>query len=360
MTFRPLISRDEALERLRVIFPREAFDTVLSNQLAATAVVAMLYVDAVVPDIVDIPPDAVWARPTTCLWLSDEAVVRDGAGDRLAWRKAASQGNKKVFELLKSWRVGFDPWYADNSRETLRDETFPKWLDHGAIRVRPDVKTTSSKPRWALTTSFADLFNPELTGDALHDAIEDWRANHMSPGDRFRIQTLQQRERQVHGVEVTLPGGAKRSLEPGDASLILKGVVELWAPNRLGDAVVLTISEPGDKVYTADRAMLESLGVVIDPSTLLPDAVIVDIDTAPPTFWIIEAVASDGPITEDRRSQLLQWAHDHHIPEESCNFLTAFLSRGSQAAKRRLKDIATNTYAWYADEPGRELAWYEL
>jgi hypothetical protein len=48
-------------------------------------------------------------------------------------------------------------------------------------------------------------------------------------------------------IEVVLLSGERRVLESGDASLILKGVLERWAQARLIDPVVLTVSEPGDK-----------------------------------------------------------------------------------------------------------------
>jgi len=76
--------------------------------------------------------------------------------------------------------------------------------------------------------------------------------------------------------------------------------------------------------------------------------------------WIVEAVATDGPVTEERRRRLLEWAADQKIPAGSCRFLSAFLSRNHGAAKRRLKDLAVGTLAWYLDEPTRELSWHEI
>ena len=360
MTSRPLPPRDEVQARLRRVFPPEAFDSVTSNPLAAAAAAAMLYVGAVVPD--DAPSSAglVWARPTTVLWLSDAAYVHTTEPERSAWLSAALRDQRQVVELLTAWGEPFKPWYRDNSRETLRDETFPKWLDYGAVRVREGVKTTSSKPRWALAESFADLFDPGLTGDALDAAIEGWRENHMSPGDLIRIRSARNRDRKQYAITVTLPGGEVRSLEPGEASLIIKGVVEEWAPARLGEPVVLTISEPGKKLIVADNETLTAVGLAINVSQLLCDALLVDLATKPATFWMIEAVASDGPIDEDRKRAFLRWAEDHHIPGGSCRFLTAFSSRQSASARKRLKDLAAKTYAWYADEPHHELAWYEI
>jgi hypothetical protein len=363
MNWRALPTIEQCEERLELLFPRAAFDTVMSNASAAWAVAAMIYVDAVVPaPPADLPDDVAWARPSTVLWMSHDAYARNDPASRAAWRTAALAGNarKRLAQLMADWGLPFDPQYADNSREQVRDETWPRWMDEGAVRVRPGVKTTSSAGRWALTEPFADLFVPGLSGHALLEQVEVFRDEHMSPGGKVRALTARQRGDQAHAVEVTLPNGTVRRLEPGEASVILKGVIELWAPARMKDPVVLTVSEPGDKVYTADSATIQRLGLAIDPTTLLPDALLVDIGPASPEFWIVEAVASDGPIDEDRKRSLLAWASRQRIPERSLRFLTAFGSRNAAPAKRRLKDLAVGTFAWYADEPERELHWYEL
>ncbi len=357
MTFRPPISANEATLRLVTIFPREAFDSIHSNPLAGAAIAAMLYVDAVAPPDEDPPA---WARPSTCTWMSDAVLAHDTDAERLAWRAAAERNKNQVAALLASWGEEFQPRYADNTRETLRDETFSVWREHGALRQRFGLPTSSGLGRWALTASFADLFSPNLSGTGLETAAEAWRDNNMSPGPRLRALRAADRARQVHEVLVHLPGGTIRHLEPGDASLILKGVIEEWVPNRLEDPVVITISEPGDKIFTGDAQTLHHLGVNIDPSRVLPDALLADLGQNPVIFWIIEAVASDGPITEERRERLLEWANDQNIDPSTCRFLTAFISRADNAARRRLKDLAAGTFAYYADEPGRELHWYEI
>ncbi len=362
MTLRALPSLEQCASRLEQVFPRAAFDSSMSNASAAWAVAALLYVDAVVPVSGGLAQDEVWARPTTVVWLSESVYARSDVASRSAWRAAALGPNakKRVEQLVNRWGIAFEPRYGDNSREQFRDETWPRWLDEGAMRTRPGVKTTSSAGRWALTDVFADLFDPSLTGEGLMQAIETFRDDYMTPGGKVKALTARERRNRVHAVDVTLPDGTVRHLEPGEASVILKGVIERWAPARLSDPVVLTISEPGDKVYTADSAVLQSLGIAIDPTTLLPDAVLVDVALTPPDFWIVEAVASDGPIDEDRKRSLLRWAVEQRISEGACRFLTAFGSRNAGPAKRRLKDLAVGTYAWYADEPTRELHWYEI
>ncbi len=357
---RPVVDRDLCEERLKIIFPPDAFDSVLSSRQAAAAVAAMIYVGAVVNDEGDPQPENVWARPSTVISMSDEALAQMADEERLAWAAAAAKQVKNIVALLDQWGVDHRPWYATNSRETLRDETWPKWRSQGAARRREGVATSSSRPRWALTASFADLFGPALNGAALVKAIEDWRDTHMSPGDLLKIQYANDLATSEHQIPIWIPGYGVRYLEPGVASAIIKGVVEEWAPRRLTTPVVVAISEPGAKVWTLDKAKMTAAHISINVSSVLPDAIILDVGTNPKTFWIIEAVASDGEINEDRKADLLSWAQEQYIDPQHCQFLSAFRSRASSPARKRLKDIAVGTYCWFLDEPDRELAWYEL
>lgn len=350
---RPVVDPAVAEERLGWIFPRAAFDTTLSGELAAWAVSTLIYMDAVAAD--DQEPPA-WARPTTVLWQQKDVLSEHTETDeRVRWRRAAVKSRRALDYLLKEWEVAISPRYRENSRETLRDEVFKEWLGLNAVRHRPGLNTTSNLPRWALEAHFADLFAPSLEGDALEQAISKWTDTYLDAGARLRAHRGRETAASEFAVTVTLPGGQQRTLEHGQSSEILKGVIEEWAPRRLIDPMVLTISEPGDKVYLGDQRALTVLGVQIDVANLLPDAVIVDLGTAPAEFWIVEAVSSDGPIHERRKRELLKWADAQRIKPSSCRFLTAFASRNATPAKRRLKDLASGTFAWYLDEPELEL-----
>jgi len=354
---RPAIGRDLAAERLAQIFPRAAFDTVMSSPQAGLAVAAMLYIDAVAADD---PVDTIWARPSTVTWMSDEVLNHDSPLERNLWRTAAASSRKATAELLRGWDLVFDPAYADNSRETIRDETFRKWREFGALRKRSGVPTSSPRPIWALEPEFADLFDPELKAADLTFAIERWREGHLSPGAKLKAAFADHEEKSGTAVKVMLPGGGSRTLEPGMASLIIKGVVEAWAPARMVKPVVVSISEPGEKLFKGDDDLLRYLGISINPSKLLPDLVLADLGTEPVLFWIVEAVNTDGPIDDNRKADLLAWAQHQQINPEHCRFLTAFRSRNDAAARRRLKDLARGTYAWYADEPEHELSWGKI
>lgn len=319
----------------------------------------LLYVDAIsTPD--QSSSTVNWARPSTVIWLTPDTLQHASTAERVAWRDAAAKNQRSVEAVHASWGVPFTPVYRENSRETLRDETFRKWREHGALRRRAGLPTSSSKPRWALLHDFADLFDPALDGDDFDESATLWRESHLDPGTRLKVNFAIEKEAAEHAVTVNLPNGQSRKLEPGMSSVILKGVVETWAYRRLLQPVVLAISEPGDKVHIGDETTLQALGIKIDRTNVLPDALIADIGDDPVHFWIIEAVATDGPITTERRQALLDWATRQNIAADRCSFLTAFQSRNHPAAKKRLKDIASNTWAWFADEPNHELAWYQI
>jgi BsuBI/PstI restriction endonuclease domain/BsuBI/PstI restriction endonuclease HTH domain len=331
----------------------------LPNPAAARSVAVMIYVGAIVGEG-DTEPENVWIRPQTLYSMSNEALARTRDADRLAWAAAAARSVKSVAALLQGWGLEHHQWYAADTREGPRDETWPKWKNYGAARERLGISTSSPAPRWAIAASFADLFNPALKRTALASAIEDWRETHMDPGEVLKLQRDNEIATSKHQVTVHLPEGGVRQLEPGPASLIIKGVIEEWAPRRLGVPFVVAISEPGTKVYILDAAKMAIARISINVSNVLPDVILLDAGTKPPTFWIVEVAYSDGVVSKDRKTELLTWAQDQYIKPEHCQFLSALDSRNGSTARKRLKDIAVDTYCWFYDEPNAELAWNEL
>ena len=352
VSLRPIISRALAEQRLKKVFPRDAFDADLSCPISAAGVVAMIYVGAVYDG-----DETVWARPSTALWMQEE-VLATGVSDqqRITWGRAAMQGSQKVSDLVGTWGLSFRPWYAQDSRESLRDDSWKSLHTNNAMVTKAGVDTNSSAPRWALADHFADLFDPHLDGEDLEEAILVWTDTHMTISARARAMAVRERSQATDAVKVTLPDGSVRILEPGHASLILKGVIEEWAPRKLHTPLVLAISEPGQKQAYVDEQRLRRLGLAISLSQLLPDALLFD-GGPEGRFWVVEVVHSDGPIHEKRKAQLIEWAAAQQIPPEQLAFLTAFESRTSAPAKRRLKDLAAGTFAWFRDEPGYELQW---
>jgi hypothetical protein len=354
-----LLSREECGERLNLIFPAGvvADPRAVAGPLAAAAVYACVYCGAFQGH----NP----IRPSMVLWMCGGVAQRAAASspedfidDRERWYRAALRGHDALSGLLAEWGIEHRPWYRDNSREPLRDETFREWLGLGAMDHDASVPTTSPRPAWTLKGDFAGLFKPGLEAVDLTDAIAAWQAANLGAVGRTRIRLEGQRRAAEHTVEVRLPNGSVRPLAPGDSSLILKGVIEQLAPRLLGSFGVVAISQSKRKIDVSDDELLRDLGLSVQASELLPDALL--FEAAESRFWFVEAVATDGEIHETRRQELLRWAADQGIAAEHCAFLTGFLSRTHDAFRRRASRLAWRSYAWFFDEPDKVLKLEDL
>ncbi len=108
-----------------------------------------------------------WLRPDQVTRLTDAQAAKGDAAERESW---SSQSMRPA--------TGDIPgrWYATNTREPIRDETLRSGLVRmGAVREREGLPTTSPRPRYALASGFARLFDPELEGEELASAIHAWR-----------------------------------------------------------------------------------------------------------------------------------------------------------------------------------------
>ena len=346
-----LEDRDAYQERLQLIVPATVTGvTHTANPAAAATVFVMMYVGA----IDGVNP----VRPTTITWMSDPLARHRDPETRLGYYRAAARSERAVDELAAEDRG--EVWYANNSREPVRDESLRALVENGAVLVDVEVPTNSSRGRYTLTPEFAHLFDPELQGDELRDAIAEWQETHLTPVGRARAQHRLTSGRSEAGVAVRLPGGRTRQLHPGESSAILRGVIEECAPLLLSEPVVVFISESGEPVSVVDGAALDHLGLSLEQQTLLPDCLLFDLDPSRGEVWFIEVVASDGPLTDSRKADLLAWAEANGLRRDRCCFLTAFASRTASTSKRDLPRLASGSFAWFADEPGHILSWDEL
>ncbi|WP_187393395.1 BsuBI/PstI family type II restriction endonuclease [Arthrobacter echini] len=308
-------------------------------------------------DEADLDDSLSYARPTTALWMNEELIALNNTDIREAWYAGHLRSQATTTALQTDWGISTTPWYATNSRESVRKGIYILGEQYGAMSQGAGVKTNAGGARWIMRRSFAELFDPSLRGPELTAAISAWTDTAMDPVQRLRAFVARERRTTSESISVDLPGGDTRQLSPGDSSLILKGVIEIWAIQRLHAPAILTISEPGDKKAFVDERRLAAANISINVSDLLPDALIVDMAANPPEFWIVEAVATGGPVDERRRENFRQWAITQRIKPDQLRFLNAFLSRNDPAAKKHLMDLAVGTYACYLDEPDRELAW---
>lgn len=338
MSLPPLPTWETVQERLPVIFPAGTPERgYLTRDLAASTVFVALYIGAV-------EGAGTYLGPKHVYRMSDDQADMTTSAEREAYARDV---------MRPRGRAPGTQWYADNSREPIRDETLREGLVVvGAAIERPDVPTTSSKPRYALQPAFAALFDPALTGAALTTAIEAWQTASLNKGALARI-ALVRRGAAAGGthVTVTFPNGETRRMKPGPSSIITKAVVEVFAPTFLAKPAVLFLSESGNKVVSRDDGLAKAIGLSIQADRNLPDTVLVDLGPAHPRLVFVEAVATDGPISPRRMQALREIAEAAGFPAEHIAYVTAYQDRSGAAFKKTVDALAWGSYAWFASEP---------
>ncbi|HIE5650118.1 TPA: BsuBI/PstI family type II restriction endonuclease [Stenotrophomonas maltophilia] len=331
-------------ERLPLIFPDGIeHRNYATREVAVRVVYTMFYVGA-------LEGTDAWLRPSQ---VTDMSVAQADLLDdesRIKWTKKSLSSQKERDP---------QPWYANNSREQVRDETIrTAFVPMGAVVEREGLAPTSPKPRYALAADFAELFATDLHADELAERIRVWQAKHLSKAALARFHLVR------HGVaaaadavSVTFPGQVEvRSLKPGPSSVIAKAVIEAFAPKFLKQPVVLWISESGNKVVARDDALMRSLGLNINPSKILPDIILVDMPSDSSGSMdllvvFVEVVATDGAITHERKVALTALALEAGFSEKSLAFLTAYHDRGTAIFRKTVSELAWGSYAWCASEP---------
>ena len=300
--------------------------------MAADTVFVLLYVGAV-------EGSGRFLAPKQIYRMTDAQARRLGDEDRLGYAR-------------ESLTPGFSPrgsrWYADNTREPIRDETLRDGLVViGAVVVRRDIATTSSLPRYALKASFAALFDPALTGVDLEMAIDAWRRANLSAPALTRVALAAQGIAATRaGVLVTFPDGETRRMAAGVSSEIAKAVLEVFARRFLIEAAVVLLSESQAKIVKRDESLISRLRLRIDPG-------------GTPLLVFVEIVATDGAITAERKQALLGIATEAGFDERHVAFVTAYKDRGSTGFKKTVSRLAWGSFAWFVTEPDHLLVQYE-
>lgn len=333
----PLVDVDAVRQRLAAIFP-DAFPdrAILVGKMAAQVVFVFLYGGFV-------EGGGRLLRPSLVYFFTAEQARRTKLDERLAW-------------LSTAFKPGHRPsgkrWYADTSRESIRDDLMRnRLLVMGVLGRKEGVATTSSAPVYFLRPTFAALFDPSLSGASLNAAIGAWRQAHLAPGALKRMALKAQGVLTRQGdVFIELPDGTRMRVAAGPSSPILKAMVEQFAPRWLRKPVVLWISASDQKLQPLFVARARSVGLVFDPSNELPDLILADVDD-PVRFVFCEIVATDSPVTVERKAALTKIAGQSGIEPQHLHFVTAFQDREAAAFRKTFSRIAPDSDIWFSTEP---------
>lgn len=333
----PYVARELVAERLPLIFPEGTPNrTYCVRELAASAVFAALYIGAV-------EGADRYLGPVHVYRMTVEQAAKPDAADREAYFKL----------IRKKAPVSGARWYADNTREPIRDETLRDGLVViGAVTRREDLATTSGAARYALKSDFAALFDPVLQGKDLEKAIGAFQAKHLSKGALARVSImLAGAAGAAAGILVTFPNGETRQLAPGPSSIISQAVIEVFAKRFLEKPAVLWLSESGNKVVIRDDRIANAIGLKIEADKNLPDLILADLGPSEPLLVFVEVVATDGAITPRRQEAICAITDAAGFDRSQVAFLTAYQDRASAGFKKTVTQLAWASFAWFVSEP---------
>lgn len=322
----PIATVEDVRRRLAAVFPESFADrSVLVGVMAARVVFVFLYGGF-------IEGTAFRLRPSLVYLFTSRQAQKRSPQERAQWRRQA---------LKPGFRPVGTRWYADNSRESIRDDLMRnRLLSMGLIGRVEGVATTSSAPVYYLSAAFAALFDPALCGSAFDEAVKAWRAAHLTPA------SLQRMALRAHGalaregdVYIELPDGSRARIAAGPSAPILKAMVEQFAPRWLRQASVLWLSASDQKSYPQFVQLAARVGLRFDLNSELPDLILADL-ADPVRFLFCEVVATDGPVTADRKAALLAIAEASGIDPANVHFVSAFQDREAGAFRKTFSRIA--------------------
>ena len=333
----PLLSIDEIRERLNIIFPESFPDRgLLVGLMAAKVIYVFLYGGFV-------EGTGRYLRPSFIYLFTEEQAQKTTDEDRIYW-------------VVNASKAGFRPsgtrWYADTSREPIRDDLMRNvLLPLGIMLKRPGAATTASTPINYMSKEFSYLFDISLHGGNLLSAIEHWRTKHLSQATLQRMAlTAQGIHAKTGDILIDMPDGTRIRISGGPSSNISKSLIEEFAPIHLNKPAVLWLSASDKKSYPQFAELAKSVGLAFNPSKELPDLIFADM-VEPVSFVFCEVVATDGAVTNLRKEAILELVKASKIPEQSVKFLSAFEDRSSGTFKKNFSKLAVDTLVWFRTEP---------
>jgi len=230
--------------------------------------------------------------------------------------------------------------YAPNSRETVRRQTMHQFMQAGLVVYNPDDPSRPvNSPRAVYQVSPEALTLVRTYGSRLWGGQ---LAAYMSEQTGLAARYAQ--ERNLQQIPVTIAEGKTIQISPGQHSLLIKAIIEEFAPRFVQGGMLIYAGDTGEKMGYFDRELLKKLGVEVDSHGKMPDVVIY----YPEKDWLllVESVTSHGPVDGKRHEELMRLFRSS---TPGLVYVTAFPSRSVMA--RYVGEIAWETEVWVADSP---------
>lgn len=245
-----------------------------------------------------------------------------------------------ITPMMAFAKKAYEREYAPNTRETFRRFSIHQMVDAGIALLNPD---DPQRP----VNSPKNVYQIEPTTFELLQTFgtEEWEKSR----DTYlkSVKTLvakYAKEREMQQIPVTIADGKQISISPGAHSLLIKAIIEHFAPRFVPGGVLIYAGDTGEKWGYFDEDLLTKLGVKVDSHGKMPDVVLY----YPEKNWLllIESVTSHGPVDGKRHEELSALFKASSAP---IVYVTAFPSRQIMAGY--LSTIAWETEVWCADAP---------
>jgi len=158
------------------------------------------------------------------------------------------------------------------------------------------------------------------------------------------LAAMYAKERAMAMVPLNIKDGVEISLSAGDHSLLIKAVVEEFAPRFASGGALVYVGDTGDKYGFFDVGLLAKIGVVLDNHGKLPDVVIYNAKKN--WLFLIESVTSHGPVDSKRYTEL-----EGLFAKCAAGrvYVSAFPNR--KIFMKYLESVAWETEVWIASAP---------
>lgn len=246
----------------------------------------------------------------------------------------------RIWDIMHWMKEKYGKEYAPNSRETVRRQTVHQFEQARIVDRNPDAPgrpTNSGDTRYQLTQEAVKVLRRFGKSD-FPGKCRAFIALHGSLSASYR------RSRNLAKIPVRLPEGGKIKMSPGAHNQLQRLILEEFAARFAPGASVVYVGDTAKKNLVVDVASLKSLGILEPKHDKLPDVVL--FDKTRNWLFLIEAVASHGPVSPKRHAEL-----EKMLKNCAANriYVTAFKDFAS--FKRFAAEIVWESEVWIAEFP---------
>lgn len=255
------------------------------------------------------------------------------------WENAKSRplGITPIMDYIAQY---YNKPYKPNSRETIRDESVTPMVLAGMLVKNlddPYRAKNSSKNNYQTEESTLGLLQT-FGSDQWEKTLEVYLEARETLRERYA------KERDMVMLPITIGPDREIKISPGAHSLLIKDIIEQFAPRFAPGSKLLYVGDTGSKWGVFEQEEFKALGMEFSQTTNMPDVILFFEEKG--WLLLIESVTSNGPVHGQRHEELKKLFKESRVP---IVYVTAFPNRKTMTAY--LVELAWETEVWCADAP---------